>query len=388
MLSQLGMPSRVSLLTALFCVALFSACGGSVDRSAVSASADVFLAACENLHARRIAYSERCTGPRAGEDDASVASCAGIVASPGVSLTPADLDACAAQVDAAPCLGGGVFPGCTGYAADLLYPNHARKGTLAPGQACFAGVQCDSAYCGAAYAQCGVCQRARRLGDTCDPPPSLDVCIMGECISGTCQLPGGRVGEECIGYGEPCQAPLRCKTEGSIHGVCLPRPPGVLCAADWCEAPLVCGDGTRCQSPTPEPTGLGEGADCSRGFCRADLSCDGGNVCRAVYLLPSGARCQQDGRPLCAHGLYCHAKCRLGVCGGDGECQAMPQPGEHCTPLAECAETATCSGFDPADETKGTCARLGKRGEACPCAGSELSCQGGTCQPYGPAICR
>ena len=358
-----------------------AACGAVATPS--GPSADV-TAACKDLFAHRLAYAARCTGPaaspRAEDEPAHVASCVGVLAAPGVALTLADVASCAHDLgDAAPCLGSGVFPRCAGYGADMLFPAHDRRGTRAPGEACFAAVQCDSGYCGASYGRCGTCQRARAVGDVCGGGD--DVCVLGQCTAGTCQLPGQQLGEACVDYGTPCQASLFCAAaRDPLHGTCAPRTNGTLCGSAWCPSPLACVDG-NCQGPLPQATGLPEGADCAAGSCRADLSCDERHVCRAVYVLPIGAACTVTGIPACAASSYCHAD----VHSGEGRCEALPRAGSPCTDFLLCAEGAECAGDGRGSPR--TCVAQGKVGEPCPC-GDGLTCVGGACTAWGGAVCR
>jgi hypothetical protein len=360
------------------------------------------VAACHDLFLRRVAFSQRCTGPGLpsynADEQAFVDACAGIATSPGVTLTSLDIEACADQMDASPCLGGGVFPSCVGYRGDLLYPEHDKKGTFAPGEGCFANVQCDSGYCDYSVIEaCGVCKRPRALGESCGE--ATDLCVEGGCREGTCQLEGKKLGEDCTGHGIECQSTLYCK---QTKCVALGQ------AGASCDASTYCADGLTCQAGacvtltadgagcsddfvcfsgwcnggtcTTKPTGLTEGESCSVGYCRAELRCDESQVCVAPTYVPEGADCTSS---TCERGLYCHQECSPGSgCQGTSTCRTYPQPGEHCTPYAACAPGAYCVGFDPTDLTKSTCVKLGGEGEACPCA-FELACISDVCVAYG-----
>ena len=200
------------------------------------------VSACQDLFLRRVAFSDRCTGssapPSSAEEQAFVDTCAGIATAPGVALTHLDIKDCADQMDTSGCLGGGVFPSCVGHGAELLFPEHDRKGTFTPGEMCFANVQCDSGYCDHnAFDACGVCKRARMDGETCGG--ATDLCVEGECRDWTCQPSGKKVGEECTNHGIECQPALYCG--GSK---CVPY--GQLGAS--CDASTYCADGLRCQA--------------------------------------------------------------------------------------------------------------------------------------------
>ncbi|HVK65578.1 MAG TPA: hypothetical protein VM694_13940 [Polyangium sp.] len=363
------------------------------------------VSACHDLFLRRVAFAERCTGPNvlpsADDEQVYVDTCAGIATARGVTLTPLDIKACADQMDASPCLGGGVFPSCVGYGGDLLYPRHDKKGTFTLGEVCFAHVQCESGHCDHSVSEtCGVCKRARANGESCGE--ATDLCVEGSCQEGTCQPAGKKLGEECTTHGLECQPALYCKGDQCIPrgqagascdastscadefsclgGVCVTRAADgagcsddAMCASSWC-------NGGTC---TPTPTGLTEGKSCAVGFCRADLLCDESEVCTAPTYLPEGAACTSASSPkiTCKSGLYCHEACSPGSdC--QGTCRSYPQPGEPCTPLASCASGARCTEFDPTDLTKSLCVKWGSPGEACPCAYG-LACVSGVCVAYG-----
>jgi len=392
------------------------ACRDVLVRSCDSAAipADV-VSACHDLFLRRVAFAARCTGPGASpasaEEQAYVDTCAGIATAPGVTLTPQDIKACGEQMDASPCLGGGVFPSCAGYGGDLLYPEHDKKGTLAPGAACFAHVQCDSGYCDHGPGEkCGVCKRARAEGESCGD--AMDVCAVGSCSEGKCQTDGKKLGEECTTHGRECQPALYCELPDpmQLYGKCVARAEaGAPCeASDTCAEGLVCqagvcaalaADGAACADDAAcssywcnggtcaaRPTGLTEGADCSVGYCRADLLCDESRVCAAPTYLPKGAACTSSDAPqiVCERGLYCRPDCAVYFGCLGSTCEPLPQPGEYCTPFGACASGAVCEGFDATDASKGRCVKLGmgRAGEACPCADA-LACVAGACVAYG-----
>ncbi|MDI1452138.1 hypothetical protein [Polyangium sp. 6x1] len=372
---------------------------------AVEIPSDV-VSACHDLFLRRITFAERCTGPvaapSAADEQAFVDRCAGIATAPGVTLTSLDIKACADQMDTSPCLGGGVFPPCIGHSGDLLYPEHDKKGSFAPGEVCFADVQCDSGYCDhSVFENCGVCKRARANGESCGD--AMDLCAFGGCTGGTCQPAGKPLGADCTTHGIECQPALYCKVDK-----CVPRDPagapcdgstycadGLSCLSGVCTKlaadGAACADDVTCASSwcnagtcTSRPTGLTEGEDCSKGFCRADLLCDESQVCTAPMYLPEGAACTSANFPkvMCTPGLYCHEPCSPGMGCQEGVCRPPPQPGENCTPNADCGPGARCEGFDPTDLTKGVCMKLGGVGEACPCV-FDLACVSGVCVAYG-----
>lgn len=401
------------------CLALF-ACGptpgaGDGGGDGDDGGGDELASACHELFAQRVAHDMRCIGqaPAASDEAAYVESCIAIVGAPGATLVAADVAACAAHLETDECLAFMVEPGCVGYGADLLYPEHDRPGTRSPGDACMTGVQCASGYCSAIGEACGQCQRLRERGESCAEPS--DLCLTGWCIAGVCDLVGAPAGAECVDYGGgDCQADLMCRPidPGEVAGICVARGgagapcedmgdcvAGHYCADQVCAPQLP--DGAECPGGSDacvsgECTeggcghfigGIGEGADCSSGYCRPDLSCDAG-VCRKVSVVPLGGDCSDYSA--CVPGLYCQGLgCTEGLeCPGIGTCADLPGVGAPCTEIATCAPGAVCLGFgfDEQRHQTGTCARRGGIGEACPC-GDQLTCVGDVCAAYDPAVC-
>lgn len=390
-------------------IALLFACGpapGEPLETTETGDEPATLAdACGELFAQIVAHDERCTGAPPTDAATYVDACVAIVEAPGSTLTLADLGACAQRLADEACDGYARYPDCIGEGANLLYPAHDRPGARAPGAACMAQVQCDSGHCSATGSDCGQCLRARERGESCTDP--VDLCLVGECIAGVCDLAGGKLGEACIDYGEQCQSDLYCRpiAPGEIDGVCAPR--GV--AGDACDGQRPCVDGLYCGAGSctarvadggacpaePDgcvsgacidgvcarrPAGLVEGDDCTFGYCRPTLACID-NVCIVPDGAPTGAACIDTD---CAPGLYCDLTCGDGEC-GPGVCAGVPGPGEPCTDFALCAPGAQCVGFAGVDDP-GVCVRLGAAGDSCPC-GPQLACIAGTCGPFDPAVC-
>jgi hypothetical protein len=394
-------------------LALLLACGpspGEPIEGEDGADAPATLAeACTDLFARLVAHDERCIGvaPAPADAGAYVDSCVAIVESPGSTLTIADVSACAGRLADEACDAYQIHPDCLGEGGDLLYPNHDRPGTRAPGAACMAQVQCASGHCSATGGECGQCQRARARGESCSEP--FDLCVVGECIAGLCDLGGTKPGEGCIDYGDECQSDLYCRRTDpdEIAGICTARgaagescdamrpcAAGLYCGADGCSEQVAdggacpaepdgCASGFCVDAVCGRPAaGLAEGADCTSGYCRPALAC-ADNVCTVPDGAPLGDACL-DGE--CAAGLHCEKTCTFGDCGGPGVCAVIPGPGEPCTIFAMCAPGAACVGFGSDDDPRGTCVRLGSAGDVCPC-GPQLACVAGTCGPFDPAVC-
>lgn len=391
---------------------LWSACGSTT----VETPSSELLPACQRLVAKRTEYAKRCFGysDNDGVQKAYVDSCVGIASAAGSTLTLSDIDACSAALASPECQSGPGYPSCTAYGSNVLYPGHDKKGTLAAGEGCAAQLQCESGYCSSSGQSCGVCENALKLGEACGPSP--DHCIEGWCIEGTCQLTGKKPGEMCIDYGGgDCQEIAFCKPIAStgIDGICTLRGQsgaacdddsacvlGLYCNAGTCAEPgapgTICNASQRCMDGVctggvcqAYAWGLDVGEDCSVGYCRSDLQCDEGHHCVAFPFAAAGQPCAVPGTPdtYCAPGLYCHREgCVNGDCPSPGDCRKMPEAGEHCTPFAGCADTASCVGFDGSDPNKGTCVHLGIEKEPCPCE-EGLTCAGDTCLPFGQSAC-
>jgi hypothetical protein len=391
----------------LVAFSFLTACGSTVDKPADIASA------CASFVASRHAYEAACPVPGASTaaDESTIASCIGLATAPGARISPADIEACSAELSSLACAENGSYPSCAGHGQNMLFPSHDKKGTLAAGEACVAHMQCASGYCGAFWGECGACVIPRALGEACDG--EFDSCTEGNCISGKCALPGVTEGEKCINYGGgDCQSTLFCEVAmGAFEGVCVKRGEtgaacaespqcvdGLYCAGGACAAKLPdgasCGAGDECVSICIDGVcrapkmGLGPGADCQFDSCAPDLSCSADLVCVERTYLDEGAPCTNwntAGAP-CAPGLYCDLPCTGGDCSGDGVCAKLPGPGEACTYAVQCAEGSLCMDFMPGQGNSGVCTKLGELGEACPCA-DDLACVADTCVAFGEAMC-
>jgi hypothetical protein len=347
------------------------------------ASSSSLVEACTAFTKKRDAYATTCGGftDATYDEQAAIDSCVGIANLPGSSLTPADIDQCSSDV----CSGCGVaiYPACVGYEGNLLYPNHEKKGTAAPGDSCVAHLQCASGYCSSYGEDCGHCEAARLVGDTCTGPYDACVDTNAACTAGVCQLNGKQLGEACVAYGEgDCQTTLFCKVTGTttIDGVCVARgAAGAPCAMD----PKQCAEGNYCRDNACAPL-LADGAPCDA----TDLcvqSCIDGICGKPVIPLHENDDCSSAFG--CGNDLYCKdGKCAVG-CGDDpNACAPKPKAGEACDPNSNCAPNAVCVGFDPSAGNAGLCTRQGGEGDACPC-GDDLACVDGRCVAFGAAIC-
>jgi hypothetical protein len=385
----------VSLLACL--PLLLPACG---SRPAQTGTEDAFAAACADLVAQRVAYTQRCPGFDPGDTDAraAVATCIGVATAPGSLLTVGDVEACT-QALAAPCAPL-LYPSCAGYGQNLLYPNHDKRGSGPPGAACVAHLQCASGYC-SGLESCGQCQVPRDVGQPCTDP--LDVCTgLAQCTAGTCQLPGKPEGAACIDYGSECQSTLYCNATGGLNGVCTALPgAGAPCAKGSCAGDLACPagvcverlpDGASCDAAHPcqdvcaggvcrTRRVVGQNESCAFDTCAPGLACSAdpaNRVCITQVVSPKGSACGASAAPPCAPGLICDTTTAV--------CADLPGDGEPCTAYGTCAHGTTCVGFAPADHQAGVCTRLGEVGEPCPCP-FELACVAGMCVAYGAAAC-
>jgi hypothetical protein len=390
-----------------FVLPLLAACGS------VQTESDELTAACKSLFENRVAYEKSCLAydPRPQDEQANVDSCVGVATAPGSLLQPADIAACANELGKLTCAQDGSYPACAGYGADLLYPNHDKKGAGLPGDGCVAQLQCDSGYCGSFGQDCGQCQSARALFESCTGP--FDTCMDGDCIDGVCQLFGKKAGEACIDYGGgDCQETLFCKptVASEIDGVCVALgetgapcdnatecTEGHFCKDQVCTAKAA--DGASCKEYegcvhlcidgvcAKMKVGLEENEDCSSGVCGSGLTCED-NVCKPPVYLPKGSACGSgssgSGIP-CAPEQRCNLGCLPGPCATSGVCVDLPKPGEPCMDFL-CGPESICTDFNPSEGRYGVCTKRGVEGEPCPCS-EALACVAGKCIPFGAAVC-
>lgn len=360
---------------------LLPCCGGQLEGSGSTS----LEASCTRFAAARASYLA-CLESDEAESlrPATVASCVGIVTSSHSTLTAIDVDACAAELGAWKCGDDRSGPSCAGMSGDMLFPNHDRAGTGAPGASCSVGVQCASGHCSGSFGTCGICQALRSLGERCTT--ATDACAEGSCSGGVCELDGLGLGERCVDYGGGgCREGLYClSTHDVFDGVCVRA--GDLGAA--CDAQHLCADRRYCAegvcAALPAPAiELPEGADCSGGRCDRGLICDEG-TCRPVLHRSRGEAC--DGaRYRCGPGTACNLCSSTGECGRWGVCVGAGD-GDPCAGGGGCASNFRCEGFSP-PEAPGTCRRLGDEGASCPCS-ADLLCRDGRCRAYGDAACR
>ena len=220
---------------------------------------------------------------------------------PGSTLTDAQLDACASAIEAQ-CQLGGIPP-----AADAC----RFHGSLAVGEACSAGPQCQSGLCGfplsgaSSAAGCGVCVAPAAVGQPCpyglcvdrsfcvpDFTPGQYVCTADD---GTCGDAGA------------CQGNLTCDDDS---GLCVP--PQFAGAGMSCGAGQQCNTGLYCSSMTgytcTPPLPAGHTCDARFDVCALGLACLGGDCTSGTCAAPTWVPDGQSGTTstsVCLHSSQC-----------------------------------------------------------------------------------
>jgi hypothetical protein len=241
---------------------------------------------------------------------------------PGSTLSDAQLDACATALEGQ-CAQLNVDPS--------LLDACAFRGSLAAGEPCSAGAQCQSGFCGEPMPGDGV------DGGTIDAGLPTGAC-------GFCVAPAA-LGQPCA-YGL-CVAGATCPTLTNPNPVCASDVPGGLHAAcgqatGACQTGLTCDDNTNLCEPTQW---VGEDMPCPMGpgQCKVGLYCSAMPQNRCSAPLPAGHPC--DPRvDICGAGLLCLGDQYAGTCStptwvADG--QACTTPTSACL-HGSCANTSGC----------------------------------------------
>jgi hypothetical protein len=273
---------------------------------------------------------------------------------PGFVRTAAELEACAADMQAAAC--------------DVHYGLPAScyfRGTLPGGAPCSDDAQCASATCGKI--------------DTCSPEGCGPRPPCGQCA------PVAKVGEPCSNGG--CESGAVCDTQTvTADGVyrCAALTYGAT-GASCDDIDKRCMPGLFCdlaKQQCAERLGLGAVCDSSSASglfsCRPSLTCSGTpSSCHALGV--AGDRCVADED--CARGLAC-----------SGVCQAVTwaRPGQQCDRHSVLCLVGQC----PADRIvpTGICPNVLPDGSPCSSDGSDTcdafsECINGTCAPHGAVAC-
>ena len=309
-------PRLSTLASASLLVSVF-ACSSEDDPSAAppaTATATIYTSAfCERL--------DRCR-PRSLRDSfGDVATCTqrflpdidDELTSPGVKVTEAQADACAAKMRELPCT-----------VPISAMPECVFSGTLELGPPCGSGYQCRSGSCARAEGSvCGEC--SARVGANADC--SLANCEPGlVCAAGRCRPPA-ELGEACDA--QPCR-------------------PGLQCFKGRCEEPL--GPGEAC---VPEPSRDADILDCDGNqllFCSPSTDDPTKGRCAEVRHAPLGATCGLD-RSANTLVACTASSCSAPLLTGGGTCVADLKEGEACG-----ATDAACE--VPLYCTKGRCSRF------------------------------
>lgn len=266
------------------------------DGPAVSPCARLAEAFCARLAAcAPEALSNGLTGGRA-IGAARCASrmelaCEGWRATPGLTATAAQVDACRAEVGAASC----AEVGWRYYGDDPVCASWPRVGR-ALGAACRYEAECAAGDCsGGSSRGCGVCRSAapaptQRPGEACDARRRCQ--YWQRCVAGVCSDRAG-LGEACAGDGE-CD-PTRGLACDRTARRCIRRP--------------VAPDGGACLSQIVTSPDEPASAMCAEGFECLNRNDFGQGRCRA--LTPDGAACNGF-ESSCAYPARCHAgRCTL-----------------------------------------------------------------------------
>jgi hypothetical protein len=311
-------------------------------------------AACIEYATAEFSRLAKCHGLDDTVPLSGTSTCPDAAFAPGSTRTVAGLLACAQAWR--------TFP-CDKVLRELL-PDCATPGTRAPGESCFAAVQCVSLQCQFGTGTCGKCASTIPQGGDCTVAGAI--CDLGlRCMNGSCmpiELPSAPAMPAPVvtakQTGETCAASNEC-VSGDFCGFDAPQ------------------NMAHCMPAVP----LGQA--CLLGpSCTAGAFCDASSMtCRA--LPTAGQPCGDAGgmQHVCAPMLVCDMST-----GGVGTCVARPRIGEACpatqVPCADAAAVCTCP--TPGCSAK-QCLRLVAPGEACtnPTVACHPGspCQAGVCMP-------
>lgn len=189
-----------------------------------------------------------------------------VLGAKGVTVTQAQVDACAARQAQSPC--------------ETDFPECAFSGTEPEGATCNIDAQCASGRCqGATTKACGQCVAREPVGGECEHWFDCAVGLLCNVVTETCAAPLP-FGAKCDPDAELCGRGLAC-----LDGVCGARlPVGAACSnAHWrvhygyyndCARGSYCASATKTCTPFPELTktaALGEPCDedtsCQASIC-------------------------------------------------------------------------------------------------------------------------
>jgi hypothetical protein len=348
--------SGAALLLAL---ALAVSCGGATVSSTSSSGPSMGTTACDHYIAALTGVG--CPGAQLPSSEVSrlqkkfAPVCENAIRAPGSALTESQLDACASALEA---------NNCWALVASLNPDACSFRGSLAAGEPCSAGTQCQSGFCGfplaadlpdgglsdagAPAAGCGRCIAPAADGQPC--PYGLcgadSFCGQSNAGSPVCIAyhsvgPGG----DC--QSRPCQDGLACDANTNR---CVPIT--LVGAGAACSIPTTqCEPGFYCSGTCSGPFPAGHACDQQSDFCGVGLACVGtpsSAMCGPYTVVGDGAPCG-DIKTLCLHGF----------CSTANTCQTLVADGQPCNPNDPYA-TTTCDTFSQC--VNGTCQIVGPLG--------------------------
>jgi hypothetical protein len=197
-----------------------------------------------------------------------VQACEDLLTFPGISITPAELEACASAERAAGCSQNQAeFAACT------------FTGSLPVGSACEDRFQCASGACSASVPDCGSCVATIPEGAPCN---TAATCAVGTaCEGGTCmKISFGGTGAPCDDLAHQCSSGSCDVGTNTCAAYVAPLPSGSACQSSGgplCAAGLLCD--TLSMECTPV-TGADAGQRCVGGAC--------------VTIIPDGEPCNSS----------------------------------------------------------------------------------------------
>ena len=336
------------IFSALFGIALLSACGGSSDKAAApsdaampgpdaaivetgvptkgGSDAKTVASGCEHA-AALCAKLDECAPffLKAGYGDTATCAarltqaCTAQSLSSGSGMTEANILACEASL---------VTTTCNDVFANNL-PACTFHGTLADGATCGDNSQCASAFCSHGGNLCGVCAPKGPAGAAC-PSGSSDECQTGlVCGSGKICVAPGVLGGACDDATQPCLSGSFCTTAKTCAST--------VAAGQECPgAYLNLGDGTLClgKSTAANPQISAQIGTASKG---QPCGLAPGTGMPATLCAPGGvAACTLVSGAIQLFGLP-----TKGLCAAPVEDGFTCAPGDLCLPGAQCI-SGTC----------------------------------------------
>ena len=217
---------------------------------------------------------------------------------PDIAASADDLQHCADALKSA---------SCAEYFAGQIYPACDIVGTRAGGDACAAGVQCESGSCsGVSDTECGKCRVRKAVGEVCTG--ATDSCEPGTFCgqAGKCTATPSKKGDACPD--SVCAGGLFCD-----NGKCA----GLKAAGAACQSFFECdyANGVTCDTTAMKcvqikVVGVGEACGEALTSCAGDAQCDSATM-KCVARPKLGEACSTD-PDNCENGLTCESgKCAV-----------------------------------------------------------------------------